>query len=333
MMKKRNSSEADSEAQQDPQGAEASQMAEPSKNKNAEVEIPKTDTFVKYDDIIENGSTYKRAMLYVNHFDSGRTFGDGTLTDDQVERLKHYLYDISEQTRKEALMYINTYNSFLQYGKLLYNARALYQKEAERLTGLLNLWEAAKAAYKAFAELATKLKELNYQIKENDPILAVANSAQSEYYTFKAENGEITLDDSRLWSEIEEQSEFVADKLSELKGWIEPLSDYIYDEGEPHLWAFLPYRIEMLMDYPDAISEQREESKHKYFRYLLRQRISNGETITPEEERIAVYPDYNEVEIDRETEEYAKQQLNNCFYLWEVEKRKKAAPKRRRKTT
>lgn len=297
------------------------------KNKNEEIEIPPTPTFSSYDDIIENGSIYQKAALYINNFDMGRTFGSGSLTEEQVERVREQIYNTSEENRREGLIYIKTYNAFLQYGKLVNIYKTTYQREAAKLTGLINLWEAVNNAYTALSNLieAAKIKD----ISEAKELFSLFNTENNRGYSFKLENGKLILDDTKLWEDITKQAEVTADALSELKAFIEPLSDYIYSEGEPPLWAILPHRLEMWMDYPDAIEEQRQPDKAKYFRFILRKRRESGETTTPEEERLAVYPDYNEVPIDAETEEYAKGQLKDCFYLWEVEKRKKT-PKRGR---
>ena len=300
----------------------AKRREERDKNKNEEIEIPPIPTFSSYDDIIENGSIYQKAALYINNFDMGRTFGSGSLTEEQVERVREQIYNTSEENRREGLIYIKTYNAFLQYGKLVNIYKTTYQREAAKLTGLIELWETYKdleSRHKHLVEigaLSTKVP-LTLSTKSKNVIITITPS------------GEVILEDTKLWEEITQQAEVTADALSELKAFIEPLSDYIYSEGEPPLWAILPHRLEMWMDYPDAIEEQRQPDKAKYFRFILRKRRESGETITPEEERLAIYPDYNEVPIDAETEEYAKGQLKDCFYLWEVEKRKKT-PKRGR---
>lgn len=315
----------------------AKRREERDKNKNEEIEIPPTPTFSSYDDVIENGSIYQKATLYVNHFDTGRTFGSGTLTEEQVARLREKIYNTTEENRREGLIYIKTFNAFLQYGKFISTARSDYQREAAKLTGLIELWEGVQGTYQHWKDMVANgiLETMPENIKAPFQCLPDFGIFKDRY---KAQitvfpDGNVVLEDTKLWEAIQEQAEETEYYLSVLKGYIEPLSDYIYSEGEPPLWAILPHRLEMWMDYPDAIEEQRQPDKAKYFRFILRKRKESGETITPEEERLAVYPDYNEIQTDTKTEDFAKGQLSDIFYLWEIEKRKKTPKRGRPKKT
>lgn len=297
--------------------------AERDKNKNEELTIPTTPIGSNVERIISKGTLYQKAVIYLQNLDVTRTFKTHTLTEEQEQRIRAELY--SPENFAEGSTYTKTYNAFIQYGKLLEIMLLNYRNEATQLTGLINLWEAIQASYTALISLFNAANTNNIP----DEILSLVNSFNKNGYTIKNEDGKITLDDSKIKAKIHEQAQRTAHDLSKVKAFIEPLSDFIYSEGDPPLWPLLPYEIEMWMDYPDAIPEQQDPDKAKYFRFILRKRREAGEEITPEEEALAVYPDYNELEADPTTQQFAQQQLADIFYLWEIQKREKPQAKKR----
>ena len=76
--------------------------------------------------------------------------------------------------------------------------------------------------------------------------------------------------------------------------------------------------VEELLEYPDYIPEQDEEEKEKYFRYNLNKKKEQGEPITPDMEKWALYPDYNDVEEPELTIKVANNTLNKFLGQWNV---------------
>lgn len=111
-----------------------------------------------------------------------------------------------------------------------------------------------------------------------------------------------------LYEKIEEKRQSATDYLQYLKSGMEQYSDFltskavreaiglkVKDKINPYS-ILLPRSMEVIMKYPDYISFMDDNGTEKYFSFILKERRDKGEKITPEEERRAVIPDYNQVE-------------------------------------
>lgn len=278
------------------------------------------------DEIIDKGSLWEAVYLYIGNIDFNQSYGQRTLTKEQEKRITQRVLS-SEKNRREASLYVNTYNAFLQYGKVLSVYRAEYQREAAKLTGLIDLMEnlqAGKQALLNFFKLITSSPKCNTIGQGIDRLDERIYRLSDKVTISITTDGELDIsqeEEETLLERIKEQSERTEEALRHLKDYIEPLSDYIYSDDEPPLWPLLPIRMENILEYPDFIPEQQEPHYEKYFRFRLRQRREKGETITPEEEAIAYYPDYNKLEENKEEVEQAKSQILQIFKLWEVSHR------------
>lgn len=312
-----------------PRKKASKEQEEMEQNKNESKPIPTPPVWKNAEDIINNGTVYQKAVIYLNNIDGKRTYHFPALTEEQNERLKADLY--SEDNFSDAIVYTRTYNAFIQFGKWMELAQMTYEKEATRLLGLIDMWEGLMGYF------------LHWKQKWPTLLATVPDGHKPPFYglpnweryhgaqIFLEADGRVTLDEGDFREEIRLQTERTAKALSVLKGYIEPLWNYITDEGEPTLWSILPLALERLMEYPDYIPEQNDPEKERYFRFRLRQRRERGETITEEDEAMAIIPDYNEQPTDLATEAYAKQLLTDTFYIWEVEKRNKGEKKKKRR--
>ena len=283
----------------------AAYMEEVVCNINKSVVLPPPPDFGTPKEIIAKGSTYERAALYVNDFNGSETFGSERLSDKQNKKLRKLLYDTSEDVREEAVRYVRAYNIFTEYGRYMTNARGLYQREVAKLSGLIDLWQVVQIFYLTIKGTPAAIELLPEVLKE-------------EYHVeITLQNGEVVLEAGELWQNIKEQAEIAAKHLSTLKGCIEALLGYIKGQGEPSLWLMLPPNIERTLVYPDEIEQMYQPAKAEFFRYILNRKKEDGEAVTPEEEEMAVYPDYNEVPMDVDMEQDGCEYINHLLHLWQ----------------
>lgn len=273
-------------------------------------------------------STIRKVVAYFHELDYRNSYRLRSYTDGQIKKL---IASIPKSESAITFSYQCFYNALRQYSMILSGIKLAYVAEAQKLTRLIDLYESYLADAKVWGDCVKDGSmgvgagiSFEFGQGEDGRLWADrrAGSGWGTLYLYPDGSTKVDIDgEGRLYSRMEEQSESTAQKLSAYKGYIEALSDFLYSSDTP-TWELIPASIDMLLEYPDSIEEQGQEAKGRYFRYRLHQRREKGEAITPEEEKWALYPDYNEVETDEATYQYAKAILSTTLKLWDIDANK-----------
>ncbi len=301
-----------------------------------------------YEKTITKGKPLERASLLLRDFDMRGQMGIKLLTDEQQARLKaSFKTERQQQICNEIGMF---YNGLMHYTRFfLIMARKMWQTEAGNLARLCQKWEDAdqlalsltEVYYTQILPLLERKQEEgyiplsgNYGGSEED-VKEFANNiwpdnVREQGIKPKVEQWGVNENDKPiyrivadvdgehgLYSRILQQRDIALDGMKLLRGAVEVLSDFVFSDI-PLLTGgtIFPYNVvlpsptEKILDYPDAIAFQYENGADKYFAYRLRQRKEAGEEITPEDEKRAVIPDYNQEHEDEAVIRTAKEQLH-----------------------
>lgn len=273
-------------------------------------------------------STFEKMVTYLHDFDLKGMFGEGIYSNEQIRKL---LSTIPRSQKPEAFIYQSFYNALLQYSKIMESYKYDYQKEAEKLTGLINLYETYETDAKIWSKSVKDgsvnvLSTLTFEYGEGrDGKLWADRKAGTGWgtiYLYPDGTTKVDIDGAgRLYERMKKQAEKTEQTLSIYKGFVEALSGLVYETEIP-LWSLLPTSLENTLEYPDAIPEQQHDEKAKYFRFRLKESKENGETITPEDEKWALYPDYNEVEMNDTAYSRAKSLIDKILSQWKLDRKK-----------
>lgn len=297
-----------------------------------------------YERVILKGKPLEKAILYLRNFDLNMMLGRGILTDGQKTRLRD-----SIKTRKDEAILAEVgrvYNGLWEYTRFYLNtARKLWEVGAMQLLTYCQKWETADQlantltevyysqilplsergeetadphSEEAFTEYAEKVwpdlqikQGINFKIEqtgtdeEGRPLFKIATDIDGE---------------EGLYSKIIDSQDGAQTALNLFRGAVEPFSDFVFSNVPlqtggtifPYT-TILPHMAEGILEYPDALSMTLEPEMDKYFAYRLRQRKEAGETITPEEEKRAVIPDYNQADNVESFFYAAKRRLNKIL--------------------
>ena len=297
------------------------------KGKTKEETLP--DPEEMYDRIISKGKPLERAIHYVHNFDLKNYLGRGILTEGQRVRLRE---TFKTEKQKAVLSEVGKiYDGLFEYSRFyLLTTRKMWEANAWELIALCQKWEEAdRLAETLTRTYYTQILPFVAKMEEEDtgesPYSEEAfKKYVSEVWSIDRKQGitprveqsgtdeegrslfKIVADvDGKkgLYSRLIKKSEEAETTLSILRGAVEPFSNYLLTQIPlktggtifPYT-TILPNMAESILDYPDSIPAMTEPQMEKYFAFRLRQRKEKGETITPEEEKRAVIPDYNQAE-------------------------------------
>lgn len=306
--------------------AKRHKKAEEAKKKTPATSTPEGDPLEdNIEKMISSKDTLQRAILYLRDFDYKNTFGRGLLTDGQRERLR-----ASFRTQKQYDEFREVglfYDKLTRYSQYLLAIRKMYQAEVANLTHLCVKWDKADELAEALTRTwndqllpllratsgADSAEALEKYVSEVWPATQVADGVTPRVeQSGTDEEGRPVFKvvayvdgEGGLYERILDAQASAEDRLSMLRSALEPFSSFTMSDVKlksgktifPYT-TILPQNAERILDYPDAIGFMHEPNAGKYFSYKLRQRREKGEgdTITPEEEKRAVIPDYNQVE-------------------------------------
>lgn len=299
-----------------------------------------------YDEVIKSGDLLHRIILYfgdIIHQKPVTQTADGLLTDKQrIALRKTFKTSTEKKALQEALLF---YKGCITYSKYLLNLRKIWQGEAAELAQLCTKWNAADNLAESWSKFlsAFYLGKMSATIKEDNGDSAPLNlysateiesfvrpfwdnlstEAECRAVPLAKDNKGNTIfkivadvdGEGGLYSKIINQRYYAEQALIIFRSALEPFSNFMLTEltlcsGDKILpyTALLPLATETMLDYPDATPYQTQKDMEKYFAFILKQRRERGETITPEDEKRAVIPDYNQV---KETKHYTEVALNN----------------------
>lgn len=285
--------------------------------------------FKSIEEIIANGTPYDKACAILSHYDTKHLWGAASLTDEQLQQIRNSLR--TPEDIAAYMEYLKVYDKLRKYQKNLAYTFKMFQLEASLLQNLLTKWDNYEQQANLLSILYGSLKctgghsDMAYSLTGRTEDMKELDTTNPEALLQEINNlndnkGDVRYiavgDDVKadidfeggLYSQIHKQATSTAKKLSWVKGYIEVVMGYILDNG---FLGLMPNAMEMTIDNVQDERFIRSLTKEQgYFRSTLNaKKIDRGEPVTPEEEHKAVYPDYYEVEADKEVVEDCKLQL------------------------
>lgn len=284
------------------------------------------------EEIIESGTPEERAALIISDHDLKRTYGiKGVLSEADKKRLQANLNKRPQEERNVFLFYAKEYDRLNRFYPRLHNYIKAYQAEVGLLATLIAKWE----AYDREAEICNKLyrsfidkqpfkapdgrtisptEAEEFALCYRNNLLEVHSDWKEATLLFDEATNTFRADidgECKLYEKIKKQAEDTRKSLSQLKTAIKVAEDYIFDEVA---YFVEPAQMENSIEMVETECYARSYGGPlRYFRSELNARKDKGETITPEDEKRAVIPDFYEVELNAKTLDFIKDYLLNIM--------------------
>lgn len=258
------------------------------------------------------GTTKDKVALVVNgYFDMKRDPYNRTpiVSKKEANEIKA---KVREQGREEMVAFMNALSLFDTLRFILphfYKAKYSYLSLAYQSTIYFQTYEwlgKTEELFKSFASLVDPNKQ-----EEFNELAKSYNSYLQTYQRFgelEEKSGDGWLDKQREdclnYAEIITK-EFCEDRLSRLKGAIEAIEEWIKDNG-----AEMFVSMELRDQIEVCKTETIQELQSKYYFSHLSYMEEEGETPTDADRKIAIFPEYNEVERNEETYKYIYKKLD-----------------------
>lgn len=207
----------------------------------------------------------------------------------------------TEEDQRTAEKSEREYTLLLAYGKEMDTYFMLFQSCFASLAMILNKWDSYDKEALCLSEIYKKLKStegeesaMNFAYYITKDIAAQYHMEQAELRFNPGAEQPIYLDvDEDFYKIAVRASERATKALADFKAYAVTAERFIRDS----VTKFVPIPIKMAMDNAKKECYTRYLVKNRaYFRSELNIRKADGETITQEEERRALIPDYLEVE-------------------------------------
>jgi hypothetical protein len=245
----------------------------------------------KIKELLSNGTPKQIALIIVKNSYAISEGREALITEDEEWELKQHIIDLGKE--EEYTKWANLEELVRKYVQTLYTAYYMYLEAAQGLKGYLRLMEAYQEEEQRFNKLISDLEKIGARKEaitnfERYALRLPFNGAKIE----KAPNGKLHIDifgEGGLFSTIKEKADDCEYNLSNLKAYIKPFDTYMTNKKAK---AFIPEFIARVID--ETKKAKVADIAPKYTRTFLLKRKKRGEPITPEEERIAVLPDYEE---------------------------------------
>lgn len=292
------------------------------------------------EEILESGTLLEKLRLYFSSEDLKGYFGTtGKLTNEEVEKIRASILT-KKDTELVKLCY-KEYYTLIGYGKQLLFYFKRFQTTYAILATLLNKWESYETTAKQFTTMYGMMEGARFRINPHGTETAHEREKWEKIYTkedlkelvnenkrlFTLERADLKFDDAtkRFWvdvdkqsdpdtglyNEIESEAKETAEALSDFKAFAVAIEEFIRNSK----LQFTPISIQMSIENAEEENYTRYLVKNlSFFRSELNLRKEKGESITPEEEKRAVIPDYYEIEPTQEIYDscttYIKQQMS-----------------------
>ena len=271
-------------------------------------------TIMTKEEIIENGTILQKIRLLISNIDLSGYF-ETTEQLTKEERVKILSSFQTKEDRQLSNLCVKEYNRISEFAKHLTYFFKRFQTSYAILAVLLNKWDSYEYTAKQLSNMYQTLKEAfvtfwdeeEHEVKLIDiyPEDTLRNLIQDILYSNildgatlkfdeKTENFYIDVDEKGgLYSQILEEAKSTTKDLSDFKAYVMVAKDYIIKSK----LQYMPTSIWMSIESAEEETYTRYLVKNlRYFRSELNMRKAAGETITPEEEKRAVIPDFFEVQ-------------------------------------
>lgn len=266
-------------------------------------------TDMEVEEVIKSGTPEEKALTILRDYERERNGEKPTLTLKQKKAL-HFDYEKKEE-RAFFLNYLKLYSDLSDYADKLIPIYRAYQIEIALLSKQTDKYDAIQKDFVLYGILYNSLGKENSDIKynlydndltkmkslaENTPETLLAEFKErhkDDGVSFYAPNGHLELETTNLCEQMEEQGYKCMQKLSFVKAYIEPVEEYLEENGYRD---YAPSKL--LSPIRDTIEERFSRSiiAPEFHKSLLNDRRNKGEEILIKEMYAAVVPDYREVE-------------------------------------
>lgn len=277
------------------------------------------------EEILKSGTLLQKLRLYFSSIDLSGYF-EAT---EQLTLEEERIIKTSIKTKEDIALTklcIKEYNTISAFGSRLSFFFKRFQTSYAILAVLLNRWDGYEYTAKQLTLLYSLMKnswiELNEEGERADIYgieiypdgvrhsfikdLIYSNVLDGATLKFNEATEEFYIDGEEkggLYSQILEEAKSTTKDLSDFKAYATVAEDYI----NKSTLKFMPIPIQISIENAEEERYTRYLVKNiRYFRSELNQRKANGETITPEEEKMAVIPDYYEVKPSKNVLEDCK---------------------------
>lgn len=258
-------------------------------------------------ELLTTATPKQKAQLVCNQWQDPNTQGSTPLlTEEEAAALRDSLK--TNEEKKEYNKWIGVYNVYSELTPYLGLVYKEYMGEAEKILGLLRVWETYENEEN---HLNAILQEL-IDTKNEEGVKSFKRAAS--YLTFTdaklvwAEDGYIEIDVTRLYEKIKENLKTVWQSYEAAKAIVLVTDKYT---KRTHSSAF---RTRLLVTAIDQIKEDYSlRVAPCYSRKLLKERIDKGQSVSKAEIKKAVYPYFEEVNPPQELIDFFTEQLNDMI--------------------
>lgn len=255
-------------------------------------------------ELLTTATPKQKAQLVCKQWRDPNSAGDTPLlTEEETIALRDSLK--TEEECKEYNKWIDIYNVYNELTPFLGLVYKEYQGEAEKMLGLLRVWECYENEEN---HLNTILQEL---IDTNNKKAVEAFKRAASYLSFTdaklvwTEDGYIEIDVSPLYKKIQERLKTVWQSYEAAKAIVLVTDKFT---KRTHSSAF---RTSLLVTAIDQIkADYSLRVAPCYSRKLLQERLDKGQKISKAEKRKAVYPYFDEVEPSQKLIDFFTEQIN-----------------------
>lgn len=297
-------------------------FAEPKTGDDAEPDLPSLEYLAKgygenerltKEEILEKGTLLQKRRLYIGSIDlSGYFEAKEQLTKEERTQIAASIQ--TQEDRRLSDICVKEYNKLSEFGKSLSFFYKRFQTSYAILAVLLNKWESYEYTAKQLSTLYSIMKDAYIFITEegqtidsvevypedtrNNLIqdLLYSNILDGAALRFNKETENFYIDvdvAGGLYSQILEEAKSASKDLSDFKAYAIVAEDFIRKSK----LQYMPIPIYLSLESAETERYTRYLVKNlRYFRSDLSQRKARGETITPEDEKRALIPDYYEVQ-------------------------------------
>ena len=241
------------------------------------------------------GSVEQIAECFIVDYELKTLFGKSNLTEREKDLLRVGINRHGPKGVKTFLTCVAIYEKKVKkYGNSFIFEYAAFEAEANELCEKVTVWE----SYDREAEHLTGI----LSGLSGDDLKRASEKIRSYDYrgaAVRVDGSKVKIDveeDGELYESIKSLSASTEAHLKRVKAYDIMLFEYF---KQTNFWFMLPYNVEIMLDrlhcFHDYVGEWLPE---KYFKSVINERRASGKPITPEDEKRAVFPDFQEIEAD-----------------------------------
>ena len=271
----------------------------------------KKSTDKKLAEVLSSGTPKQKALLICTKWTDRNTRRlKPLLTEKEVEAIKNSLNGNEE--KKEFNKWIGVYNVYNNVTPLFGLVYKEYQTIAERVLGYLRQWE-------AYIQEENHLNTIYGQLRGDggEKGLAAFDEALS-LLSFdgaklkRDKNGYIKIDTEELYGRISDSVDELEKAYGAAKAINLALEEFI---DRTRSKKFLPSPLVAAINNIEGDYSVRVAPR--YSRRLFMRKKQSGQKITKEEERLAVFPFYEEVKAPSELVDLFRERIRSIAKLWQ----------------